>query len=1007
MFVNWISRTAAVDCCAIRTGTPVIRDRLYTAILSAAGLLGVGCCACATAQADDAAMLDPAQVEFFESKIRPVLIEHCYACHAAEGEGEGIKGGLRLDFAAGWQTGGDSGPAIIPGNPAESLLLQALKYESYEMPPAGQLPETVIADFEAWIQMGAADPRSEAPSDGLGPRVVDLEAGRQFWSFRPVVRPTPPAVQNSAWVRTSIDRFLLAALETVQLTPSPDTDPSRLLRRLHYDLVGAPPTASELVAFQQAWESDPERTLAATVDRLIESPGFGEHWGRHWLDVARYADSNGGDFNATFHDAWRYRDYVIASINRDKPFQEFVREQIAGDLLPYDSEAQREEQLVATGFLMLGTKMLSERDKEKLRMDVIDEQLNSLGQAFLGLTLGCARCHDHKFDPIPARDYYALAGIFGSSAVLEGEIQQYVSNWGRQPLPIEPEHAAALAAHKARTDELGQQLAEAKKLLEQATQEQSSTRGLGIMVDDVEAMKVGEWKPSTHVNRYIGAGYLHDDKRGKGEWSITFTPNLPAAGEYEVRFAYASASGRDAAVPVHVHHAGGETVVPVDQRPDPPIEQLFQPLGRFQFEAGTAGRVTVSTEGTTDHVIVDAMQFIPVSELDAAPTAEADAAASMRITELEAQVKQIEELQKAHAANAPPPAPQALAIRESSQVADACVCIRGEHNRHGDQVPRGFLQVALFEPAAEIPADASGRLQLANWIADPRHPLTARVFVNRVWAHLFGEGLVRTVDNFGMLGDRPSHPELLDHLAVEFIDHNGSLKSLVREIVLSRAYRQQAIHREEAFLVDPENRLLWRANRKRLPAEALRDSLLAISGGLDESRGGSMVANLGTLVDDNQADSKGYEGADAPRRSVYMPIIRNELPSMLAVFDFADPDFVTGRRAETNVPAQALLLMNSEFVRTSADATAKRLLETASGDDVGRVQSVYRTILARDPDAAELDRALEFVESLRSSHAGAVATGDGSGETPDEAERAPWTRLIHVLFASTDFRLLD
>ncbi|MFV0446673.1 MAG: DUF1553 domain-containing protein [Planctomycetaceae bacterium] len=941
-----------------------------------------------------ARLLTAAETEFFEARIRPVLVEHCYQCHASAGEG--IKGGLRLDHLGGWKTGGDSGPAVLPGNPEESLLLQAMKYESYEMPPDGQLPVQVIADFEKWIQMGAPDPRIDPPAGQASIRTIDLATERNFWSFQPLQASAVPTVTDALWPRTWIDRYIRAAQEQQQVTPSPDLDFERLLRRLSYDLVGLPPSVEEQQQFTQLARTDLESALADAVDRRIESPEFGMHWGRHWLDVARYADSNGGDFNATFHDAWRYRDYVVRSYNEDKPFDQFIREQVAGDLLPAKDDAQREEQIIATGFLMIGPKMLSERDKDKLRMDIVDEQISSVGSAFLGMTLGCCRCHDHKFDPIPTNDYYALAGIFRSTQVLDGESQKYVSDFTRVDLPIEADHAAALERHSQRMKSIDKQLASARKKRDALKSKTASQQSLGVLVDDPQATKVGLWTSSTNVKPWVGAGYVHDDRLEKGEKSITYTPDLKATGEYEVRFSFCYSSGRDTQVPVRIKHAAGESLVHVDQSREPPIDKLFVVLGRFPFDAGQTGSVTISNTGTTGYVMADAVQFIPVDELEqSTPDADSEKLAAA-IKSAGADVKRIEAEKKQAASEAPPRAPQAIAVREATDLGDCPVCIRGEHQRPGAIVPRGFLQVALFEAPPQIPDDASGRRELGDWLADPRNPLTARVYVNRIWAHLLGEGLVRTTDNFGTLGDTPSHPQLLDRLASQFILRGWSTKHLVREIMLSHVYRQQATDRPDVFRLDPENRLLWRANRKRLPAEALRDTMLLVSGELDTATGGSPVERLGVLVSTNSASDKGYNRSESSRRSLYMPIIRNEIPAMLTAFDFADPDFVTGRRNETNVPAQALLLLNSPFVREMADKSAARLLSEASGDDAGRVAWAYETALCRTPSGAEVDRALNFVRAL---------CEPGEASLPSQA--APWSRLLQALFASTEFRLLD
>ena len=404
---------------------------------------------------------EESELDFFESRIRPQLVKHCYECHSADADE--IKGGLVVDVAAGLRRGGDSGPAILPGKPDESLLIDALRYTSYEMPPSAPLPEAVIRDFEHWIQVGAPDPRSEPMV--ARKETIDIDEGRKFWAFRPPASQSPPTVDHNSWPENAIDHFVLSRIERAGLEPPQDADPLTMLRRIYFDLVGLPPPPSEVAELQQ---SPSEAKLDELVDHLLESRQFGVHWGRHWLDVARYADSNGSDFNATFHDAWRYRDYVVNAMNDDKPFDRFMREQIAGDLLPYESDAQRSEQIVATGFLMVGTKMLSERDKEKMTMDVIDEQIDTVGRAFMGMTLGCARCHDHKFDPIPSVDYYALAGIFGSTRTLEGESQKYVSTWPRTELPAAPDHIVAVKAHEMAKEALYKELSRLKKQRSQA-----------------------------------------------------------------------------------------------------------------------------------------------------------------------------------------------------------------------------------------------------------------------------------------------------------------------------------------------------------------------------------------------------------------------------------------------------------------------------------------------------------------------------------------------------------
>ncbi len=937
---------------------------------------------------------DKVGVAFFESRIRPVLIQHCYECHSSQAKE--LKGNLSLENAASVVKGGVSGTALVGGKPDESLILDALKFDGLEMPPAGKLPESVIRDFEKWIAMGAPDPREGEAAKPHAPSTIDIAAGRKFWAFQPPVKSAAPAVKNANWPATFIDRFVLADLEAAGIAPSPEIDKARLLRRVTYDLTGLPPTEAELYAFLS--DSDP-LALAAVVDRLLASRASAEQWARHWLDVARYADSNGGDFNATFHDGWRYRNYVIDAYASDMPYDQFVREQLAGDLLPSASEADRVRGLIATGFLVVGPKMLSERDKLKLQMDVVDEQVDTVGKVFLGLTLGCARCHDHKFDPIPTTDYYALAGIFRSSDCLEGEIQQYVSDFVRRPLPIEPKHAAALVKHEGEKTELKKQLKSAQDAFKQSEVALKSvkTGGLQVVVDDAQAKKVGEWKASVFTKPFVGEGYCHDDQKDKGHKSIRFVPSLPEPGLYEVRVAYTAGDGRSSNVPVTVQHADGKSELKLNQRKAPAIDGLYHAIGQFRFDPASESYVELGTTATDGHVIADAVAFVAVDEL-------ADMAATVNKAPFEAAVKTSQELVKSveaqiktHDAAAPPPAPNAMAIREAAtgKISDCQVCVRGEPRQLGPSVPRGFLQVALFGEPVPLPKEASGRRELADWIADSRHPLTARVYVNRVWQKLLGEGLVRSVDNFGALGDRPTHPALLDTLTVEFIEHGRSTRWLIRQIVLSNVYSQESRDRPEVFDTDPENRKLWRANRKRMTAEQLRDSLLVVSGQLQPSDAGSPVPGMGKLVDDNKPDAKGYESSESSVRSIYLPVIRNEIPALLTVFDFADPDFVVGRRETTTVPAQALMMLNNPFVAKAAAQTADQLLREASPSDDQRLEWAAVHLWGRTAGPTEQAKIREYLDQERPAGA------------DDAAVRKAWGRTVHAMLTSTEFQFID
>lgn len=969
----------------------------------------------ASLRADDTAKtIDPEKLEFFESRIRPVLIKHCYECHSATSEE--VKGNLLVDSAAGLLQGGDSGPAVVTGKPDESPLIEALRYDGVEMPPDGRLPANVIKDFERWVEMGSPDPRTDNPAPGVikPQRTIDLEAGRQFWAFRPVENHDRPEVSNKSWPKSDIDAFVLRKLEAAGLKPAADADRRTLIRRLYFDLIGLPPSPEDVAA---VLGDKSDNAIDTVVDRLLDSPQFGVHWGRHWLDVARYADSNGADFNATFHNAWKYRDYVIDSFNSDKPIDQFVREQIAGDLLSHENDEQLAEGIIATGFLMLGTKMLSERDKEKLTMDVVDEQLNTIGQAFMAVTLGCARCHDHKFDPIPTKDYYALAGILKSTRTLQGESQQYVSTWPRRQLPAEEKHIAAVTKFDVTKKELQASIKDAKAKVSSVkkTIELLGKNTNALLVDDSKAKLTGSWTKSTYSKPFIGVGYIHDAKSEKGEKWAEFTIKIPRTAKYDVQLGYSGTTGRADNVPINIKHAEAEVEVSLDQEKKGPIDGLFASLGHFPFEAGKPAVITVSTRGTVGYVTLDAVRLVELDDKDD-PVVNEVSKDDQKLKEAEAELKEATNKQKRLEAdlknldeNAPTPLPRAIAVAEAEKIDDCEINIRGEHRNLGPKAPRGFLQVAYSGEAPKIETQQSGRRELAEWIASPDHPLTARVFVNRIWHHLMGQGIVASVDNFGRLGDQPTHPELLDRLATDFMRDGWSTKKIVRQIVLSRTYQMSSRHDEASWNADPENRLLWRAHRRRIPAESIRDAVLSVSGQLDLTPDGSPVEGLGTLVTQNVADEKQIEQKETLHRSAYLPIIRSQLPPMLAVFDFADPDLVVGRRSVTNVPAQALLLLNSPFVMEQAEVAADRVRSTGSeegGEESANIRKTiertYKLVLSRRPTADEIDRAEKFLEA-------ATRTDDAAADNKDGKPKvmSPLGQLIHTLFASVEFRMLE
>ncbi len=924
---------------------------------------------------------DPAGLRFFEQKVRPVLVEHCYSCHSAEAKKS--RGGLRVDTREALLKGGDAGPAVVPGKPLASLLIKAIRHDGISMPPKEKLPARIIADLEAWVRMGAPDPRTGKAVVGAGG--IDIAKGRAFWSFQPPRRHAAPDVKDAEWARGGIDRFLLAALEKQGLRPVADAEPAVWLRRVTFALTGLPPSPEEIEAFL----GDPSPSARERlVDRLLGSSAFGERWGRHWLDLARYADSNGKDENLTFHEAHVYRDWVIRAVNDDMPYDRFVKEQIAGDLLGGEGP------LAASGFLVIGPKVLADRDQTRRRLDVIDEQVDTVGRVFLGLSLGCARCHDHKFDPVPTADYYALAGIFSSTRTLDGFKlgNPVVSGWSVRPVDAANEKLlAAKTAHDAKLKAIATRLTKAKadlKASEDKGTMRVASRLPGIVVDDADAKLVGGWKASTFSRPYVGKGYIHDDRAGKGEKSATFTPKLPKAGTYEVFVSYTPAATRATNVPVTIRHADGEKTVEIDQRKKPALDGLFASVGVYRFEAGTLGAVVITNKGTEGHVIVDAARFIPKGAL------EKDAEMAMGVPAgvkeaIAATKKAIATLEEEEAAlkKAAPPAPRlVMAPRDEAAPADLRIHVRGSHETLGASVPRGFLQVASWSERPAIPAGQSGRLQLAEWLADPRNPLTARVIVNRVWKHLFGEGIVRSVDDFGIQGTRPTHPELLDTLALDLMEGGWRLKPLIRRLVLSRAFGLAVGADGKAAAADPENKLLWRANRRRLEAEAIRDGILTVSGRLKRAMGGSAVSMLPERAITNE--SKGGIATERDeRRAVYLPVIRNGLPGLFEVFDFADPDVATGRREATTVPTQALFLLNSPFAIEQARHAASRLL--AMPGDEARVRHLYRLSLGRPPAGAEVSRALAFVREYG----------------PDEREA--WAALCQAMFGCTEFRFLE
>jgi len=809
----------------------------------------------------------------------------------------------------------------------------------------------------------------------------------QHWAYQRLEEPNVPRVRDEAWPRNFVDHYILAGLEANDLRPVPDADPEVLIRRVVYALTGLPPTAEEIDRFVSKPSLVAFRRL---VDRLLDSPRFGERWGRHWLDVVRFGESN--TLRGTvFTQAWRYRDYVIDAFNNDLPFNRFVIEQLAGDLLPAESWRERRRQMTATSMLALGNTNFENQDKVQLRMDVVDEQLEVIGRAFLAQTIGCARCHDHKFDPLPTRDYYALAGILRNTKTLE---HANVSRWLDLPLPSDPASEARILEHEKAVKQLQQQIRAVKQLLIEAgqTQHASGPKSVpieqlaGVVLDNTMADAQGNWTKSTSAPRFVGDGYLHDANLGKGQKQVTFETQVPADGDYEVQVSYSPHANRASNTPVTVYWANGQMTTRVNQRTIPPIDGLFVSMGKFAFRRNEPVRVVVGTEGTDGHVIADSVKFLSQPEFEQL-AARATASTTVegkeqrdRIATWQTELKSLEADLKKRQASAPP-RDLVMSVSEESEIADTHIHIRGSVHELGAEVPRGFLQVASFGPPAEITDRDSGRLELGQWLAGDGNPLSARVMVNRLWHWLFGVGLVRTTDNFGTVGELPSHPELLDHLALQFQREGWSIKSMLRHMILSRTF-QMSSHANLAT-GDVENRLLWRMNRRRLEAECIRDSMLMVSGRLDSRMCGS------TLPPDRKEDYDfQYEGL---RRSVYAPAFRNALLDVFEAFDFADPSVVVGRRSISTMPKQALFMLNNPFVIDQSRRAAERLWrELPAATDEQRIERAYRLALGRRPRAAEMRLGLKYV-----------------GEADSRTRLDTWGEFYQALFASVDFRYVD
>jgi len=957
-----------------------------------------------------AAEISPVQREFFEAKIRPVLVNKCYECHSTEAKKLGGK--LLLDTPQGILRGGESGPAIVVGKPKESLLVQAMHYDGFEMPPENPLAEMIIHDFERWIADGAPDPRVEKSA-----AEKTVVAKTKLWSLQPRGNPSPPNVSDVSWPRDTIDHFVLSQLEKKKLQPTGDADAETLARRLYHDLIGLAPTHAELQTFVNDHRNRGHAAVEDLVDQLLSMPEFGQRWGRHWLDVARYGESNGDDGlgrNATFPHAWRYRDYVIDAFNRDTPYDRFLQEQIAGDLLPASNAEQRNRNLIATGFLAIGSKPAAAMNKY-FPMDIVDDQINVVGSGLLGLSVSCARCHDHKHDPISTRDYYALAGVFKSTETLYGlagnekltapptPLVSLVSEWDENSVAttgrfvLRADYGAHIDALKptfhVRFDKAPEGL-QTKGVKYSATEfgtvKDSSI--LGQLKSASEDYSVSFWFKNSLANTkqpitaYLFSRAKQGDKALPGDHlGIGGTHKKERTGKLFVfngNNEKVSIAGTTVIAPNVWHHI---TLIRQGER-----VRLFL-NGNAKPEIDTQLKPTFG-ESTDFSLAARSDRFAPL-EGQLAEFAIFESALS---NEAAVGLFTASGRKPTTGANG-----LAMGVRDRVKAADCKVHINGDGAKLGPVAPRGFLVSSgmKFEDKTKFTELSSGRMELAHWVTSPQHPLTARVMTNRIWLQLFGRGIVDTPNDFGVYGSRPTHPALLDHLANRFIQEGWSIKRLIRAIVLSRTYQLASECKNELVKADPTNRFYARHTRRRLDAETLRDRLLQASGELDrEPAIGSSIQDVDQLINWPIGESTNYH-RPSRHRSVYLCMLRHAPPPEIAAFDLPTGVEVVGQRNVTTLPSHSLYLLNNPLVIQQARLLSRQIKKAS--DDSERVRSLYLRAFQRIPNENELARALQFIEQSRASDT------EKEDRPPNPRLLDSWESLCQALLISNEFRYID
>ncbi len=912
--------------------------------------------------------LDASQIEYFESKVRPLLVTHCYECHSEAAEkAKNLQGGLRLDNRAGVQQGGESGPIVVPGKPNESTLISSVRYadKALKMPPKEPLSADQVAVLEKWVSMGAPDPRDGTATVAQAKPGIDFNEGRKRWAFQRPEKHATPKVTNASWPKQPLDHFALAALEQRSLQPVRTATRQELIRRATFDLIGLPPTPDECAEFENdsapgAWER--------VIHRLLMSPHYGERWGRYWLDVARYADDQGNSFLTPTPAAYLYRDWVVKAFNDDLPYDEFVRLQIAGDQLPGPA-SDYVARLAGLGFQSLGPQFRKGAAGEaKAKADELEDRVDTLSRGIFGLTVSCARCHDHKFDPIPTRDYYSLAASYNgadwpSRMLASPEVVDAHNKWRGQvdqqtaALKKWKEEQAKVVGRKALEQVEGYAFAACRmyvqRKLEQPLDEASLANQEGLQVHFLNRwLKVIEQPSEEPIFKKLrDAASTAKDSGAEDANDLLMQQAAEVKGIVQVALDALRASEQQPAT--------------TPATPPPPISAENEKLLTVLWKDAKAPFFVAENE---------------LVGLLAEPE-------KTQLTDMQAKLDTL-------TAAPPPSGPMMPSINGGGQAMQ--VFVRGNPEKLGEPAPPGFLEI-LSSPDKPRDVKSFTRLELANEIVSPNNPLTARVFVNRVWHYHFGRGIVPTLSNFGKLGGLPTHPELLDTLAAQFIESGWSIKSLHREIMLSATYQLSTEQHADNLVIDPGNEYLWRMTPRRLDIEAWRDALLSVSGSLDPLIGGPSIDQTTPGVKEVEGFNffsrlNGFE-ADNPagrRRTLYTVVSRYAPNTTMTLFDFPEPNVTSDQRNVTTVPQQQLFVLNGPFMFEMSREFAKRLDRSASNDS-DRIRLGWQLAYSRQPTTEEMKVAADFLQSTEAT-------------TTDRLNR--WEQLAHAVLASNEFMFL-